>query len=239
MQISQQGRRFVVIDDFLDQETFASARGMFSRAIFSRVESVIAPQEDGHAFRSKGVHFRDEVSDVGVGARPRVYEELVRRIHHERDFFGEWRTDWNRIGFTFWKYPAGSRLGWHNDAGNGRRGEFILFLHDEWRPSWGGELMLLDVAPEELHWDTAAGDGLVARMEALLGSCPVNPVAIAPRPNRLVLVLADTIHQIHRVDRTAGDAMRCTLTGFVSQDTRSDVDTAAVRENVAQKLGVR
>lgn len=239
MQESQRGARFIVVDDFLDQETFAAAQDMVARAKFTRVDSVIDPDEDGFAFRSKGVHFRDDVSGVGVGGRPKVYEELVRKTHQERDFYGEWLVDWNRIGFTFWKYPAGSRLGWHNDAGNGRQGEFILFLHDRWRPSWGGELMLLDVAPEALPRDAGVSDEPVARMEALLAGCPVSPVAITPRPNRLVLVKADTVHQIHRVDPTAGASLRCTLTGFVSRDAKAEVDGRSVREKVVQTLGVR
>ncbi|HEY3465628.1 MAG TPA: 2OG-Fe(II) oxygenase family protein [Amycolatopsis sp.] len=237
MRVSQRGKRFVVIDDFLDEAKLAAARDMLARPGFAEVESVISPEEDGVAFRAKGIQFRDELSAAGVGGRPGHYEELVRIVHREREFYGEWRADWNRIAFTCWKYPAGSRLGWHNDAGLGRRGEFILFLHESWRPSWGGELMLLDVDPEELTGVEAGSGTPVARMEAFLDACPVSPVAIAPKPNRLVLVKAETVHQIHRVDETAGDALRCTLTGFVSQDVR-DPNAPSARERMAEALGV-
>ncbi|WP_290055712.1 2OG-Fe(II) oxygenase [Amycolatopsis solani] len=236
MEVSQRGKRFVVIDGFLDEAKLASARTMLSRANFAQVDSVISPAEDGMAFRAKGIQFRDDLCAVGVGGRPAVYEELVRTVHREREFYGEHEVDWNRIAFTFWKYPAKSRLGWHDDAGHGRRGEFIVFLHETWRPSWGGELMVLDVDPEELR--EVASDAPVSRMEALLDACPISPVAIAPRPNRLVLVKAETVHQIHRVDETAGESLRCTLTGFVSKDVR-ETNARSARERMAEALGVR
>lgn len=99
-------------------------------------------------------------------------------------------------------------------------------------------MLLLDVEPEELSGVEAAGGAPVAQMEAFLDACPVSPVAIAPKPNRLVLVKAETVHQIHRVDETAGDSLRCTLTGFVSRDVR-DANAPSARERMAETLGVR
>lgn len=223
MTVVQRANRFIVIDDFLDAATLSAARTMMQRATFREVPSVISPDADGSAFRSNGVRFGDDLGGSPAGGRPKVYEALAQRVHQERDFYVGGGPSWDTLAFTFWKYPAGSRLGWHNDAGHGRYGEFILFLHDVWTPSWGGELMLLD---EEPATSDGAGTGAdpVAQMEALLDRSPTSPVAVMPRPNRLVMVKAGTVHQIHRVDRTAGDHMRCTLTGFVSR--RSNAETA-------------
>ncbi|WP_157429474.1 2OG-Fe(II) oxygenase [Actinomadura oligospora] len=234
MRVAQRGRRFLVIDDFLDEAALVATRGMVDRADYTKVDSVIAPDDDGPAYRSRGTQFTEELGGADVPGRPRVYREVTRTVRSHPELYGVGGTDWNRVGFTFWKYPAGSRLGWHNDEGGGRRGEFILFLHQRWRPSWGGELLLLDEDPEPLLGSVPAHPDPSVLMERLLDRCPTSPVAVLPRPNRLVLVKAGTVHQIHRVDRTAGDAVRRTLTGFVSQDDQS---RRAARETFASTLG--
>jgi Rps23 Pro-64 3,4-dihydroxylase Tpa1-like proline 4-hydroxylase len=235
MKVAQRAKRFIVIDNFLDEATLSATRHMMERAAFTQRPSVISPADDGDAFRSKGVRFGEDLGSSNSGGRPTVYEELARRVHLERDFYIDDGLGWNTIAFTFWKYPAGSRLGWHNDAGLGRYGEFILFLHEIWRPSWGGELMLLDEDPEALG-ATGGGDDPVAQMEVILNQCPTNPVAIVPKPNRLVLVKAGTVHQIHRVDRTAGEHLRCTLTGFVSRDPNAEIGRQSAREKMVGVL---
>lgn len=238
MKVAQRGERFLIIDDFLDEEALAATRRMFERADFTKVDSVISP-EDGAAFRSKGAQFKEELGGADAHGRPRVYQEVTRMVRMESELYGSGGAEWNRIGFSFWKYPAGSRLGWHNDAGGGRRGEFILFLHETWRPSWGGELMLLDEDPQALMGSDAGRPSPIALMETLLDRCPTSPVAILPKPNRLVLVKSGTIHQIHRVDHTAEKAFRCTLTGFVSRDIDAANPSLIAREVLTSALGLK
>jgi Rps23 Pro-64 3,4-dihydroxylase Tpa1-like proline 4-hydroxylase len=239
MKEMQRGTRFVVIDDFLSGRDFSAARDLMERATLTKVDSVISPSEDGPAFRSKGVRFGEELGSTEVVGRPRVYEQVARTVHRERDFYGEAGPDWDRIAFAFWKYPAGSRLGWHNDGGRGRRGEFILFLHDMWKPSWGGELMLVDENPEGLDEGDTRRDDPVEWMETLLGRCTRSPVAILPKRNRLVLVKTETIHTIRRVDPTAGAFLRCTLTGFIWRDLERAADRQSAREKFEAVLGGR
>ncbi|TWG03697.1 2-oxoglutarate-Fe(II)-dependent oxygenase superfamily protein [Streptomyces brevispora] len=231
----QRGKRFVIIDDFLSEPVFSGAQDLLERATFTRRESVIS-EEDGPAFRSKGVRFKEELGSVDAGGRPKVYEELARAVHAHSDFYGEASTDWNRIAFAFWKYPAGSRLGWHNDAGRGRQGEFILFLHDRWRPSWGGELKLIDEDPQPANADDDAESDLVRRMENRIDRSTTSPVAIVPKPNRLVLVKSDTVHTIGRVDPTAGDTLRRSLTGFVSLSPERTTSPGSAREKLTAIL---
>ncbi|MCX5000779.1 2OG-Fe(II) oxygenase [Streptomyces longwoodensis] len=216
MQATQQGRRYIVVDDFLSPSGFAAAQDLMEGAAFTLRESVIS-SEDGPAFRSRGARFRHDLGTPDAPRQAEVYEELARTVRTFAHFFGEAGADWDRISFAFWKYPAGSRLGWHNDAGLGRQGEFILFLHDRWRPSWGGELKLVDEDPLPATEAEDAVKDLVLRMEARIERSRTSPVAIVPKPNRLVMVKADTVHTIGRVDPTAGDALRRTLTGFVAK----------------------
>ncbi|MGX1853057.1 2OG-Fe(II) oxygenase [Streptomyces sp. NPDC055299] len=225
----QRGRRFIIIDDFLSRQDFSAAQDLMGRATFTRRESVIS-HEDGPAYRSKGVRFREDLGAAGTGGRPKLYEELARAVRAYSDFYGEAGAAWDRLAFAFWKYPAGSRLGWHNDAGRGRQGEFVLFLHDLWRPSWGGELKLIDEDPQPIAADEAAENDLVLRMEARINRSTTTPVAVVPKPNRLVLVKSDTVHTIGRVDHTAGDTLRRTLTGFVSKSPERERTRVSARE---------
>ncbi|MGY2063204.1 2OG-Fe(II) oxygenase, partial [Nocardia gipuzkoensis] len=112
------------------------------------------------------------------------------------------------IASTFWAYPAGTKLGWHDDGAQ-RSGAFVLYLSREWRASWGGELDIIDCAVEavpNIHDD----------LDLDLLATPVHPTAIFPRPNRLVLMRSGTFHRIRRVDTAAGSVARESLTGFVA-----------------------
>ncbi|WP_432161039.1 2OG-Fe(II) oxygenase [Streptomyces sp. NRRL F-5630] len=235
MQETQRGRRFIIIDNFLSSQHFAAAQDLMERTAFTLRESVISA-EDGPAFRSRGARFGQDLGVTDAGVQPHVYEELARTVRAYSDFYGEADTDWDKITFAFWKYPAGSRLGWHNDAGLGRQGEFILFLHDRWRPSWGGELKLIDEDPQPVTEDEAAESDLVLRMEARIELTTTSPVAIVPKPNRLVMVKADTVHTIGRVDHTAGDTLRRTLTGFVSKSPVRERTRASALESLSAML---
>ena len=216
MRVTQRGSRFVVVDDFLSPPALAAARELMERSALAEVDSVIAPGGDGRARRSNGIRFREGVVGADAGARPAVYREITRTVAENEQIFGERGTAWDSIATAFWQYPAGSRLGWHTDAGMGRRGEFVLFLHEQWKSSWGGELLILDEDLREPE-DAERGVSLEDRMEALVAGATELPVAVLPWPNRLVLVKAGTVHTIRRVDPTAGTALRRTLTGFVSQ----------------------
>ncbi|MFJ3719934.1 2OG-Fe(II) oxygenase [Streptomyces sp. NPDC090057] len=235
MHETQRGRRYIVIDDFLSPPDFAAAQDLMESAVFTLRESVISA-EDGSAFRSRGSRFGPDLGTPGASGQPRVYEELARVVRAYAHFYGAAGTDWDRIMFAFWKYPAGSRLGWHNDAGLGRQGEFILFLHDRWRPSWGGELKLIDEDPQPVTEDETAENDLVLRMEARIERSTSSPVAIVPKPNRLVMVKSDTVHTIGRVDHTAGDTLRRTLTGFVSKSPARERTRASALESLSAML---
>lgn len=234
MREGQRGKRFLVVDDFLDVADLEQARQMLHRSGFTPVNSVISGG-DGQAQRSRGVRFQSDLA-AGASGRPRPYEAVAGAVRAHEDIFGSAGQAWDTIGFTFWKYSAGSRLGWHDDAGGGRRGEFILFLHEEWHPSWGGELMVLDEHPQDLDWEGLhALPGPDQVCEALLRA-PSSPVAIIPKPNRLVMVVSETIHQISRVDPTA-TTERCTLTGFVSRQGRTERRVAVRQQLLASLAG--
>ena len=230
MLVRQRGERFVVIDDFLPEDALAGARALMGRAGMREVASVVSPEHDGRARRSNGARFVDGAVGAEGPGRPPVYREIVRMVSAEEQVYGRRGADWDTVSFTYWTYPAGSRLNWHNDAGLGRTGEFVYFLHEQWRSSWGGELLVVDEDLRESAEDLRAGMSIDDRMESLLVRSAANPVAIIPWPNRLVMVKAGTVHTIRRVDHTAGAALRRTLTGFVSRKRGEPSARGPVRE---------
>lgn len=213
-----QGRRFRVVDDFLDERNLASVRALASSLEYEQRPSVVDGYADGDAYRSRGaVLWHDKVLGSSKPAKdvPAPYQAVMRELCGHPSLLGDAGTDWSVVGLTFWQYLAGSRLGWHNDARSDRRGEFILFLHDTWRASWGGELLLLDRDPSELP-PTPEGLSPFEAVEHAVDEAEDVLVAIVPKPNRLVIVQEGTSHCIQRVDRTAGSHVRQTMTGFVA-----------------------
>jgi hypothetical protein len=235
MRLTEQGERYVVHDDFLPPEIFDQAVDLMEHSVLGDTESVISPALDGPARRTRGMHFPASIGETESGGRPPVFTRITQAVRAQDGLFGVAGKDWDRLTFTFWQYPAGSRLGWHNDAGRGRRGEYILYLHREWDISWGGELMLLDREPRALVRPAAdgrtgaalSGPGLV---NEILRTNEVSPIAVLPRPNRLVMVRSDTLHTVRRVDHTAGDHRRSTLTGFAYLNRQFAPDAGNSRE---------
>ncbi|MFC8273665.1 2OG-Fe(II) oxygenase [Streptomyces sp. NPDC057271] len=220
MNIVASGARYRVIDDFLPPDELAEIRSLMKRRPFEEVASVIYPETDGNAFRSRGAVLRQDTGAPTAGSReqgaqPAAFRTILRELGAHPDMFGAPGEDWTAVGFSFWQYPAGSRLGWHNDVATGRLGEFVFFLHEEWKAPWAGELLILDADPETVDVDTT-GMSAKEAVEAKASLASHALTAVVPKPNRLVLVQEGTIHCINRVDPTAGTTLRQTMTGFVA-----------------------
>jgi SM-20-related protein len=112
------------------------------------------------------------------------------------------------LGFSYYSYAAGDCLPTHDDTDQGyqvegrrallRRIAVVTYFHEEWRPDWGGELILY--APRTTH---SAG--------------PVDLVpthCIQPRPGSLVMFTVPRFHRVCRVDPTAGQHRRLSIAGW-------------------------
>lgn len=210
---------YEIIDDFLPEAMLVALRQASSNAEFLPIRSVVDEDADGPAFRSKGQVIGLKKNEIARNSLD-PYERILAALGETQQIFGQLGEDWTQASFAFWQYPAGSRLGWHNDAGRDRIGEFILYIHEKWEPSWGGELLLQSTnthSPGEVS-DCENPFEYVARSVAENTN---ELVAIPPRPNRLVMLKAGTPHCINRVDATAGDYRRCSLTGFASRTVRT------------------
>ncbi|MFJ3906227.1 2OG-Fe(II) oxygenase [Streptomyces sp. NPDC090025] len=215
------GERYVVIDDLLPAADFEATAEAFAGIRLKPVLSTIDPVYDGFAYRGGEDRQRltgnaddadaDDASAADVNAHdtPRWQRAVKEQITAHLGLLGAPdRADRLSLTLSAWGYPAGSRLSWHNDAGAGRIGAYVYFTHRAWDSDWGGGLAVID---EESRADAADGAALV--------DSATHPALILPRPNRLVVFRAHTMHAVQRVDATAGDRLRRTWTGFITEDT--------------------
>ncbi|ALT79273.1 hypothetical protein AT984_20815 [Paucibacter sp. KCTC 42545] len=226
------GQRYVIIDNFLPVDLLAELRKYLTSIEFNRFDSVVDPSIDGPAFKSKGWLLNSLNRDIGAPLQAAM-QALAEAVRSHPQIYGRSEQDWTEMSFSFWQYEAGTRLGWHNDAGNGRTGEYIIYLHDEWKPGWGGELMILDEAANVDSVDLAKKTQF-SLIEDIVERSSTNLTAIRPRPNRLVMVQAGTCHFINRVDASAGAIRRLSMTGFAARPI--GIGQARVRSDRLHKL---
>ncbi|MEV0184685.1 2OG-Fe(II) oxygenase [Streptomyces sp. NPDC050625] len=207
--VHSRGDRFVVIDDLLPQADFDDTAAAFERIRLKPVLSTIDPVYDGFAYR--GGEEKQRLAD-SPDDTPRWQRAVKEQITAHLDLLGLLgapdRAERLSLTLSAWGYPAGSRLSWHNDAGAGRVGAYVYFTHRAWDTDWGGGLTMID---EPSRADAADGAALL--------HTTTHPTLILPRPNRLVVFRAHTMHAVQRVDATAGDRLRRTHTGFITEDT--------------------
>jgi SM-20-related protein len=112
------------------------------------------------------------------------------------------------VGFSYYSYAAGDCLLTHDDTDQGRLVEgrrvpqrriaVVTYFHEEWRPDWGGELIIY-----EQRADPAGG---------CLNLVPT--YCIEPCPGSLVLFTVPRFHRVCRVDPTAGQHRRLSIAGW-------------------------
>ncbi|MGC5804227.1 2OG-Fe(II) oxygenase [Ralstonia pseudosolanacearum] len=132
------------------------------------------------------------------------------------DVAGAECVDWAGIYLCPWLYPVGSALSLHQDAAR-YTGSFAFFLHARWRLHWGGELFVYPPAsPAGLAASPALGGDLPWISDDGPDEAMISDVAlaIAPSPNRLVLLGEDRPHRVARVDQNAGAHVRVSIAGF-------------------------
>ncbi|MFM8552740.1 MAG: 2OG-Fe(II) oxygenase [Nitrospiraceae bacterium] len=115
------------------------------------------------------------------------------------------------MSFNYYAYAAGDCLLTHDDTvqangADGRTGErcaplrrlaVVAYLHDEWQPDWGGELIV---------YHATQGQGASSRLA--ITHC------IAPQPGSLVIFTVPRFHRVSRVDPAGGDVQRLSIAGW-------------------------
>jgi GT2 family glycosyltransferase len=131
---------------------------------------------------------------------------------------------WHHFSVTSWIYPPNTALSMHDDGAGVYSGAYVYYLNPEWKPHWGGLLIVLDDAANKAiaarkqgeadgqafyarKWLHLAGHDELA-LEHGLGRC------IFPKKNRIVFIAPDAYHLVTRVLPEAGDNARMSLAGF-------------------------
>ena len=112
------------------------------------------------------------------------------------------------MGFSYYSYAAGDCLLTHDDTDQGyptmgrqaplRRLAVVTYFHEEWRPDWGGELIIYAKRPNHT----------AERLDLMPTHC------IEPRPGSLVMFTVPRFHRVCRVDQTAGQHRRLSIAGW-------------------------
>jgi SM-20-related protein len=78
-----------------------------------------------------------------------------------------------------------------------RRIAIVTYVHEEWQPDWGGELIIYERRTDQS------------------GACNLLPThCIEPRPGSLVMFTVPRFHRVCRVDPTAGQHRRLSIAGW-------------------------
>ncbi len=109
------------------------------------------------------------------------------------------------MNFNYYSYGTGDCLLTHDDTAQAdadgcsplRRLAVVAYLHDEWQPDWGGELMIY-----------RSVSGQPNRSELEITHC------IAPKPGSLVLFTVPRFHRVCRVDPVSGGNKRLSIAGW-------------------------
>jgi SM-20-related protein len=112
------------------------------------------------------------------------------------------------VGFSYYSYSAGDCLLTHDDTDQGRlvagrrapqrRIAVVTYVHEEWLPDWGGELIIYERRAD--------------RVEGQNNLIPTH--CIEPRPGSLVMFTVPRFHRVCRVDLTAGPHRRLSIAGW-------------------------
>lgn len=212
MRLTAQDSRYVVFDDVLpDFDGFLRffGRQEFASVSLSGWKRVWRPT-DGDVLATR----QHRHLEAPFGSKMDEIHHVVSTMasSHLRDFVGPWGD----ILIKSYIYAEGTRISWHNDVGYSAAA--IFYAHDSWKASWGGELLVAESPPEDVRARVesaaaASQDGLRRLHDPLVEHMGVGHY-ISPKPNRLVFTRGGVWHCINRVDRSAGDALRCSVVCF-------------------------
>lgn len=135
------------------------------------------------------------------------------------------------MNFNYYSYGAGDCLLTHDDTAQAenlmvcderspplRRLALVTYLHEEWHPDWGGELIIYRSLP-----------GQRTRPDLAITHC------IAPRPGSLVLFTVPRLHRVCRVDSVSGRHKRLSIGGWFMTEHDAP-STLPQREPLSQSV---
>lgn len=216
------GERLWITDSVLSPHESQAVTEWHASQVFRNVshsnEGVRALFDGPGHFASTLIWDAKEQTDARLDSTENLIVDAIRaEAGRAADLIGCEGIDWTRFTLTPWIHGVGSQLGWHTDKleeGPERVGAYVWYVHPVWEFQWGGEFTLINSGlaagiPAEKAGSWSQPD--------VVAHAP-DPTMVLPRPNRLIIFPTDTYHCVRRIDVTAGDRVRRTLTGFFMAD---------------------
>ena len=215
-----------IIDNFLDSETLAKVREQSECLKMKKLElgdDKVYKMNTGDIYKSEKKYWSNK-TPWNNNFEP-FMEQLLEFVHNNKSCLPE--KQYEKVSCMLHVYMSGSELSWHRDGALGG-GAYSFYIHNDWRHTWGGNLLIAS-SDTKFHSnnpsegtsaeDMLGGYGILSRVWDLSeeSSLIMNPGFgryFAPLPNRLMITTGDTMHKVERVDLSAGENTRRSLTGF-------------------------
>jgi Rps23 Pro-64 3,4-dihydroxylase Tpa1-like proline 4-hydroxylase/peroxiredoxin len=234
-----ESKECIIFDDFLSEENFNVVYDFVMRCDYERINTTKTSRawhvHDGFPLRStlNAFYYADPESrpDAAYAYPTKTpFDLFIDTIRNTQPLVGHLSgreaQDWWHFSVTAWLYPHGTALSLHDDGSGVYAGAYVYFLNPEWRPHWGGQLIVLDGEANNMirkyseemggmdfyksKWLHANRMDEIA-MEHGFGKC------VFPKKNRIVFIANDAYHMVTRVNEQSGDNLRTSLAGFFNR----------------------
>lgn len=168
MRIFAHTSQFMVIDDFLDAESFEMLWRWFQVAPFfsndSRGLNGSWRLDDGRVMRGPDIYYGSVAQQV-VQAKPGSFahptgtaidllvQQIVSSGAELAPLVGLEGEDWRTLALAPRLYERGSSLHFHRDSPSVVTGSCSFYAHPEWNVQWGGELFIAHESSRDIPDD--------------------------------------------------------------------------------------
>ena len=221
---------FAIFDQVLDKQSFDTLGSMIESAQYKRTNLeewiTVYKNLDGSPLESS--RFSSEnlnIQTKGIEDQSGLvgFSRALNQVCSDYSpIVGQRKKDWSHYTGRITLYSQGTKLSWHQD-GPGRTGAYVYFAHREWNVQWGGELCLADSLAnnDELSNESQEWNAIKQKNQHIDNSLQNRLLLkngfghyVQPKPNRLVIFNSKVHYMINRVDASAGNHFRVTVSGF-------------------------
>lgn len=157
-------------------------------------------------------------------------KKLISSSGEFEELIGNQSIDWDFFFARPYLYPRGSGLSWHTDGKYKISGAYVYYCHPTWSLNWGAELLISGKPNQDFEYPTVnLGNGNTQKTGFHLNSPALDQYMgdgighyIVPKPNRLVVFRNNILHCIKKVDNSAGNHVRASISGFFMSDKNID-----------------
>lgn len=232
----------IVLDNFLPKGSFDLLWNQFQIQTFQRVDQGGYEghwlAEDGAALKGPTIGFKKKwhAQYPTETAYDFVADGIVDHAHFFSDLIGEFGSDWDDFTLFPALYPRDTGLHWHRDA-DVNAGSYTLYCHPTWNVEWGGALFVSSIQLNKIPEDWGVYMKKPARVQGAkhpitwsshLDNSDSSHVLlehgignyVLPKPNRLVILKGGAPHAVAKVNASAGNHLRGSISGFFKKTVR-------------------